>query len=115
MIYASATISLAVLEILVHYSVLPRDFVVTPIDVPDGVERRMFNDPTWIPDTPLAETQHDGGQWVEEALSVVTSLPSFIVPSERNYLLNPLHADFASIRFLPSEPFTFDPRLRPVF
>jgi RES domain-containing protein len=34
-IYASATISLAVLEILVHYSVLPKDFVATPIEIPE--------------------------------------------------------------------------------
>jgi RES domain-containing protein len=113
-IYASATISLGILEVLVHYSALPGDFVVTPIEIPDSVQSRMFVDPAWTPASPLATTQHDGTQWVKEAISVVTSIPSFVVPSERNYLLNPAHPDFASIRFLPSEPFRFDPRLRPI-
>jgi RES domain-containing protein len=114
MIYASATISLAVLEIIVHYSVLPRDFVATPIDIPDDIEWRMFTDPGWTLDTPLHITQADGGTWINDRLSVVTSVPSFVVSSERNYLLNPDHPDFAKVRFGPSEPFRFDPRLRPV-
>ena len=36
-----------------------------------------------------------------------------IVPSERNYLLNPAHPDFSRIRFFPPRPFAFDRRLKP--
>ena len=36
-IYAAASRPLAVLEILVHYSVLPRDFLISPISMPDSV------------------------------------------------------------------------------
>lgn len=114
MIYTSATLSLAVLEILVHYSVLPTDFVATPIDIPDDVQWRTFADPEWTIDTPLRVTQADGAAWIRDRLSVVTSVPSFVVPSERNYLLNPSHPDFAKVTFRPSEPFRFDTRLRPV-
>ena len=35
-IYAAGSRPLAVLEILVHYSVLPRNFVMTQISIPDG-------------------------------------------------------------------------------
>jgi RES domain-containing protein len=113
-IYASATISLAVLEILVHYSVLPKDFVATAIEIPETIQRRRFADPSWTVDTPLHITQADGGAWIRERLSAMTSVPSFVVPSERNYLLNPSHSDFAGIMLDPSEPFRFDPRIRPV-
>jgi RES domain-containing protein len=44
----------------------------------------------------------------------MTSVPSFVVPSERNYLLNPNHSAFAGILFGPPEPFRFDPRLKPL-
>lgn len=36
-IYTAATRSLAALEILVHYSVLPKDFLVTPVRIPDAL------------------------------------------------------------------------------
>ena len=106
--------SLAVLEILVHYSVLPKDFVVTPIELPEAIQRRQFEYPSWSVDTPLHVTQTDGRAWIDDRLSAVTSVPSFVVPSERNYLFNPNHPDFAQIVFHLSEPFRFDPRLRPV-
>jgi hypothetical protein len=34
-----------------------------------------------------------------------------IISSESNYLLNPGHADFASISLGPTQPFDFDARL----
>jgi RES domain-containing protein len=39
------------------------------------------------------------------------SVPSAVVPPERNYLLNPAHRDFTKIRIGKPEPFHFDPRL----
>lgn len=36
-IYAAQSRSLAALEILVHYSVLPKDFLVTPVRIPDDL------------------------------------------------------------------------------
>ena len=35
--YVAASRSLAVLEIMAHYAVLPKDFVLTPIRIPDHV------------------------------------------------------------------------------
>jgi hypothetical protein len=40
-IYLAASRPLAVLEILVHYSVLPKDFVMTPVRIPDHLEAAM--------------------------------------------------------------------------
>jgi RES domain-containing protein len=36
-VYAAATTSLAALEVLVHFSVLPRDFVLTEMQIPSAV------------------------------------------------------------------------------
>jgi hypothetical protein len=37
-------------------------------------------------------------------------LPSALVPSESNWLVNPLHPEFAEIQVNASEPFGYDAR-----
>jgi RES domain-containing protein len=41
----------------------------------------------------------------------VLALPSVIIPSESNFLLNPAHPDFKKISIGKPEPFVFDLRL----
>ena len=50
---------------------------------------------------------------VREALiqAMELEVPNAIIPSESNYLLNPMHADFRSIRIDDPKPFEFDLRL----
>jgi len=43
--------------------------------------------------------------------SAVLSVPSATVPSERNYLLNPMHLDFSKVTINKAVPFSFDSRL----
>lgn len=53
-----------------------------------------------------------GDEWLAGQESAVLSVPSVIVPSERNYLLNPRHPRFtAIIKTAREEVFSFDPRL----
>ena len=53
-----------------------------------------------------------GNEWLASRESAVLSVPSVIVPSERNYLLNPRHPRFtAIIKTVREEVFSFDPRL----
>ena len=115
-VYAAASASLAVLEILVHFSVLPRDFVLTEIRIPASVLIEIIDEhglPTgWDGCSPAAETQEFGRTWVIERRSAVLSVPSVIVPSDRNYVLSPSHPDFGKIQFLPPRPFRFDTRLK---
>jgi RES domain-containing protein len=112
-IYTAASRSLAALEILVHYSVLPKDFVVTPVRIPDSVieEARMDDLPSdWQAQPGLTVTF--GWSWIHNERSAVLSVPSSIILAERNYILNPAHPQFGDIEFLTSEPFYFNPRLK---
>ena len=115
MIYTSATASLAVLEVLANYSVLPRDFTLTEIQIPETVAIEYVTDDRlpagWNSSKPISETQELGGRWARESRSLVLSVPSSLIPAERNFVINPAHADFAQIEFLPPAPFLFDPRL----
>jgi RES domain-containing protein len=52
-----------------------------------------------------------GSNWVKKAHSVVLKVPSVVIEIEHNYLLNPLHPDFKSLRIHTAEPFSFDPRM----
>ncbi len=52
-----------------------------------------------------------GDQWFDRASSLVLSVPSKIVPQERNLVINPLHPLASRIRVLSQESFLFDPRM----
>jgi len=57
-------------------------------------------------------TQSIGNAWVAGGASLGLWVPSYIEPGERNLLLNPAHAEYASIALhLERHPFKFDPRL----
>jgi RES domain-containing protein len=104
-IYASESRSLAALEILVHFSVLPKDFVLSEIDIPDelSILRLGISDLTagWDSEAVVEATQDIGERWTREGRYAVLSVPSTIVPAERNFVINPSHPEFPAIRFSP--------------
>lgn len=116
-IYAAQTASLAALEVLVHYSVLPRNHVLTEIQVPDGLAISRLEEGQlpdgWNTEIPNPATQELGKRWIREKRSAVLSVPSCIIPRERNYVIDPAHPEFGRIIFQPSISFRFDPRLKP--
>ena len=116
MVYAASTLSLAALETLVHFAVdtAPVDYVALTIRVPDDAVEHLANKELpadWYATAPPAECQQLGARWVAEAQSLGLAIPSVVVPSETNILLNPLHPDFANVVLEKQEPFLFDSRL----
>ena len=83
-IYAAQTVALAALEALVHFSVLPRDFVLTEIQIPAAVSiefldnARLSSD--WQSFSRSSTTQALGRVWAIELRSAVLSVPSSHVP-----------------------------------
>ena len=116
-IYASDSRALAAIETLAQYAALPKDFVLTPIWIPDHlipIEVPATElPPGWNdPGAPVDWTQQRGARWISEGVSAILKVPSAIVPAEWNYVLSVAHPDFGSIQFQTSEPFPFDPRLK---
>jgi len=116
-VYASATLSLAALEYLVNVdaSAVPEDLVSIFADIPKEVPTANVEVGD-LPDDwrryPAPESLRDiGTTWVERGREAVLSVPSAVVPSERNYLVNPKHSAFARIRIGRPQPFSLDPRL----
>ena len=117
MLYCGATASLCALEVLAHSAMLPTDMIVVRARIANSIPIQTVEEsdlpPNWSSPRPSKKTQDLGTDWIKSGASTVLSVPSVIVPSERNYLLIPAHPDFARIRFFQPRPFTFDRRLKP--
>jgi RES domain-containing protein len=117
MVYCAESLSLAVLECFVHVDAadLPDDLIAIRAELPDGMTTRL--DAAVLPkkwrDLPgPAALQAIGDAWVSGATSAGLVVPSAIVPTEWNLLLNPAHPGMPKLRRISSEPFAFDPRMR---
>jgi RES domain-containing protein len=116
-VYTSATLSLATLEVLVHHRVPlpPHDFVAISADFPRRLRLETIEEAKlprgWQADPPPRELQRIGSEWARSLRSLALVVPSALIPQEFNYLINPRHPAFARLKIAPPRPFTFDPHL----
>ena len=103
MVYAAQSLSLAMLELLVHLEaeiVLRGHWRYLELAVaPEAIRtcESWVEVPADYAVLPVpASTRAIGDRWVAEAVSVGLSVPSAITPGERNLLLNPAHPDYAA-------------------
>lgn len=115
-VYASASKSLAVLEVLVHLDVgrpLPR-LVAFSFDLDSRLIDRLGVAQLprhWRTFRGLEATQRIGDEWLASGRALALAVPSVIVPEELNYVLNSAHPAFGRLKFGRSIPFLLDPRL----
>jgi RES domain-containing protein len=116
-IYCAEHLSLAILEVLVHASD-PSQRSAARLRFRIQVDRALVErvhasqiPPDFSPRTSYAVTRVIGDRWLQASHRPVLSVPSAIVPTERNYILNPTHADFARISWSAHEPIVLDDRL----
>jgi RES domain-containing protein len=116
-VYASASISLAVLEYTVNYrrrgwvpaTVLGRAEIPASVRVETvSTDKLPIN---WFAAAAPPQLQALGGEWLQRGETAVLKVPSAIVTEEWNYLLNPLHTDFRKFRIGKAQPFNFDQRV----
>ncbi len=115
-VYAAESLSLGLVELLVHlknggtlpaYSAVRLEFEevlvasVAPTELPAN----------WRDYPAPAETRAIGDKWVRGATRVILRVPSVVVPTESNYVINPGHPDFSRIRRGKPVTFPFDRRL----
>lgn len=121
-IYAAASLALATLEFLVHLDrrYTPATVIAHYADVPDdATTERITEDrlPSGWDVHPAPEALRDiGTAWVGAGRTMLLAVPSAVlgvgpalVPTERNYLLNPAHKEFARVR-VGSVRVRLDPR-----
>jgi len=116
-VYASATLSLAALELLVRMerALAPPDLAAIEIEIPASVEVEhvpLSKLPAGWDAYPAPEsTQRLGMRWLAAGRTAVLEVPSAVIPREHNYVLNPTHPLFRRIRTAGATPFAFDSRL----
>ncbi len=115
--YVAGSLSLAMLEIMAHlddYRVLSSLYSYIAADFPDNllVKLEQADLPRgWDSQAPTVASMSVGDNWVNEAQSAVLGVPSVVVPGETNYLMNPAHPDFDSVRIGDHVQLQIDPRL----
>lgn len=117
MVYTSANLSLASLELFVHLEPheLPGDLYSVAATIPDTVSREEYRSeelPANWRDYPAPESLQDlGSLWLREKRSLVLIVPWAVNPVENNILINPSHPEAALIADIRAQPFHFDPRM----
>jgi RES domain-containing protein len=115
-VYTSSSISLAILEVLVHipiYGIL-EEYVYIPVEFDqDFVVTLNLDDlpDNWNKDPSPRAIKQIGDSWIETQESVILEVPSAIVPTEKNFLINPAHPDISKLKIGNPKKFEFDPRL----
>ncbi|MDA8138097.1 MAG: RES family NAD+ phosphorylase [Desulfobacteraceae bacterium] len=115
-VYTADSLSLAILELIVHLDKDEdiRDFVAIPVEFDEvlvttwpesELPRNWSQHP--IPD----QTQQLGKAWLEENQYLALKVPSSVVPNDSNYVINPLHPEFASLKIGKPQSLYIDPRL----
>ncbi len=110
-VYMSQSVSLAVLENLVHMQRVdfPNGYVCISALIPDDIS--ILNESQLRHLTANVPNKTAGDLWHRRQISAVLEVRSAVVPAEFNYLLNPGHPDFSRITVASCSPFHFDPRL----
>lgn len=120
LVYASATESLAFLELFVNLSTvnlrsLSREYDSVPAVITSPIYAvslaslpHDWRDLVTLPQS----TQQLGTDWMNDQKHLVVAVPSAVFPAERNYLINPLHPDFTKhCQVQPEQPIFPDPRI----
>lgn len=117
-IYTATSTPLATLEIAVNLKqpkVIP-DYVALEVDVPDDniITLPASKLPTgWdVRDSEPVVSRTIGDRWLDHNVSLALQIPSVVIPSQYNVLINPGHPDFNRVTFADPVPFPFDPRIK---
>lgn len=114
-VYCSLSLALAALETFVHLSeeAAAIRFVSFEIALPSSLEmERVEKLPKgWQNEPPGIASMEVGSAWVKQCRSVALRVPSALIPSEYNVLLNPAHPDFTRLTISKPARFSFNPRM----
>ena len=114
-VYLADSLALAGMELLVHLGSVDvlHTYRKMPVSIPEDLVMHIDAaalPPGWATG-PRTETRAIGDRWLSSQLSVALQVPSAVVPTESNFVINPNHPNFDALRLGPISDFRFDPRL----
>jgi RES domain-containing protein len=93
----------------------PDDLVLAVAEVADNLGRTTVETTSlpgnWRDSAASPKLARVGDEFAQEAEHCLLLVPSVLVPSENNYLINPAHPDYKKIVVLPVQPLHYDPRM----
>lgn len=95
--YAAESLSLAILERLVHYKRFDalEPHVLYVLDIPEAaIEAALVPPADWDAEDPSPAAQAVGNAWCDGERSPALRVPSAVTPGEHNLLLNARHPDW---------------------
>ena len=117
-LYTAESRSLATLENLCRLSGFPiKDYVCMEIEINLQLTSMQTVDKATLPSdwqsmNGMYACQKLGQTWYLEKKDLILKVPSVVVPTEFNYLLNTEHPQFnTSVKILKTEPYLWDNRL----
>ena len=114
-VYCSCSLALAALETRVHVEDEGSglSFVSFEVHVPEHVRIEILErfPKNWRAEPAGETTMRVGSKWFTAGRTVALMVPSVLIPSERNVLLNPAHPEFGGLSISRPTKFTWDPRL----
>lgn len=114
-VYTAESRSLAQLEMMVQDDPLRAHYTLIPAYVSSQVSIRKLSvselGHQWRSLPARADLCAMGEEWLQGRETCILSVPSAVIPSERNFLINPLHPDFAQITIGERESLETDVRL----
>ena len=115
-VYLTTSLAVGILEILVHVSDRRylSAYVSIPITVPDSLIEVLEGLPEdWqqLPEPYPESTQRLGTLWAQSQRSLALMVPSAIVATEHNLVVNPRHPDMSQLEMGEPQDLVIDPRL----
>jgi len=117
-VYTSSSVSLATLEIVAHLdynrSLIENQYSLFKVDISEDLVLDADISSLrgrWMISPPPPELCAVGDAWLNEKRKPVLRVPSAIVFSESNYLLDPKHPDFSRLVIGEERAYSLDPRL----
>lgn len=110
LVYCSDSVSLAVLENLVHFDVdIAPSLYLYEVEIKVSQVKMGSLDIKYLNDEEMSKKY--GDEWTLSASSLVLSVPSAVINKQNNFLLNPNHPDFKIINIIEHGLFDLDSRL----
>jgi RES domain-containing protein len=114
-LYTGENKEIALLETIVHTPaiLIPKLDILT-LEIPDNsiteieISQLPSNWKVYPAPTILCEI---GESWIEEGKTIALKVPSCIIHSAHNYILNCRHPEYSKVRLLERRNFEFDSRL----
>ena len=117
MLYFSEHLSLCVLEMLtrIDFEFLSEDYAFIEVEIADKLivpsAKVTSISKNWRADPPTVITQDFGSKWLSSEANFALSVPSAVLPSEHNILVNPNHKLISKLKITNSGKLDLDPRV----